>query len=324
MKYLCFIILTILIFSCEKDDNNLTCLNSFENSSKINGINVYSSNLNPANNTNIIGNSIALTDIIWAWTNNDNSIEIKDFQTNDTFMKFENSINQISLSNHQIMLRPLINFSGTLYRGDFYLVTEEQWQIFENSYKTFILSIAELSNTYNIHSLCIGTELREFVSRRPLFWKGLIEILKENYPTLKLIYAANWDDYEAFPFWEEMEYIGIDSYFPLVNKSTPTVDELMTAYNSIKNNLYDLSCSHNKKVIFTEYGFRSIDYAAWKTWELPSSSVNNTYNFTVQSNGYKAFYDTFWNENWVAGGYLWFWDVYKTELSNNPMFLNDW
>ncbi len=312
------------MLSCERDHIDLTCQNSFENTSKLNGLNIYSAQLNSTNNTNVLGNSISLVDNTWVSETSVNSFEISDYWINDAISNFQNGINLLPSDNHSVMLKPHINFGGIPYRGDFYLETEVHWQIFENSYKKLILKIAELSNTHPIDLLCIGTELREFVKRRPLFWESLIETLKEEYPELKLIYAANWDDYEAFPFWEEMDYIGIDSYFPLVNKPTPTVEELIAAYSPIKNNIRNFSCQHNKKIVFTEYGFRSIDYAAWKSWELPGTAVATTYNFAVQSNGYEAFYKSFWDEPWVAGGFLWIWNLFKTELSTNPMLLNHW
>jgi len=324
MKYLYSIVFILLMLSCERDHVDLTCQNSFENASKLNGLNIYSAQLNSTNNTNVLGNSISLVGILSTSKDYFNhSFEIKDYQIDESITNYKQGLEN-TLPNTLIMLRPLVDFGGIPYRGDFYLETEDHWQIFENSYKKLILKIAELSNTHPIDLLCIGTELREFVKRRPLFWESLIETLKEECPALKLIYAANWDDYEAFPFWEEMDYIGIDSYFPLVNKPTPTVEELIAAYSPIKNNIRNFSCQHDKKIVFTEYGFRSIDYAAWKSWELPGTAVATTYNFAVQSNGYEAFYKSFWDEPWVAGGFLWIWNLFKTELSTNPMLLNHW
>jgi homoserine trans-succinylase len=36
----------------------------------------------------------------------------------------------------------------------------------------------------------------------------------------KLTYAANWDDFDKVPFWNELDYIGIDAYFPLSDATT--------------------------------------------------------------------------------------------------------
>jgi hypothetical protein len=38
--------------------------------------------------------------------------------------------------------------------------------------------------------------------------------------TGKLTYAANWDDFDKVPFWKELDYIGIDAYFPLSDAAT--------------------------------------------------------------------------------------------------------
>jgi hypothetical protein len=102
-----------------------------------------------------------------------------------------------------------------------------------------------------------------------------------------------------------------------VNKKTPTVNEVKKALTSIKNDLNTLSCIYNKTILFTEYGYRSIDYTAWKAWLLGNITTSN-YNFEGQNNAYTAFYETFWNENWVAGGFFWEWKVLLDRELNNP------
>jgi len=42
------------------------------------------------------------------------------------------------------------------------------------------------------------------------------------------------------------------------------------------------------------------------------------YNFEAQNNAYTAFYDTFWNEDWVSGGFFWEWKMLFNGEINNP------
>jgi hypothetical protein len=60
----------------------------------------------------------------------------------------------------------------------------------------------------------------------------LVAVNQENKKNLlgKLTYAANWDDFDKVPFWNELDYIGIDAYFPLSNATTPSVLELNDAW----------------------------------------------------------------------------------------------
>jgi hypothetical protein len=60
---------------------------------------------------------------------------------------------------------------------------------------------------------CFGTELGIQSQKRLQYWAQLI-VKKKNIKG-KLTYAANWDDFDK-PFWNELDYIGIDAYFPFV------------------------------------------------------------------------------------------------------------
>lgn len=204
--------------------------------------------------------------------------------------------------NFKVMLKPQVWFSGGVYTGDFTLSSETEWQTWEQNYRNYILFFAKLSDSIGVDMLCIGTEFEAFVQNRPSFWSALVDSVKQVYSG-KLTYADNWDSYKSFPVWSKLDYIGIDAYFPLSLSVTPTVDELISAWEPTFNALNNFSSSHAKPVLFTEYGYRSIDKCTEKPWENSSGNVN----LTAQSNAYEALYRKFWNEHWFAGGFLWKW-----------------
>lgn len=49
--------------------------------------------------------------------------------------------------------------------------------------------------------------------------------IRKEYPE-KLNYTTNWDKYQNVPFWKDVDYIGIDAYFPLSENKTPSVMKL--------------------------------------------------------------------------------------------------
>ncbi|WP_111708054.1 glycoside hydrolase family 113 [Lutibacter citreus] len=229
-----------------------------------------------------------------------------------------------------ILLKPLTSFwevNGSNFWGDFYVTNETEWKEIEATYSDLLYEFAKIANKFpEVKMLSIGNELREFVKRRPEFFKSLIRKIKTDFPNLKLTYAANWDEYKHVNFWDDLDYIGINSYFPLVNKRTPTYSQLINAFEPVKNKLHNLSCKYNKPILFTEYGYRSMDFGAWKGWELGEINSKNI-NYKTQSNTYESFYDTFWDENWVAGGFFWEWKlIFENETNNsneNGWYVND-
>ena len=61
------------------------------------------------------------------------------------------------------------------------------------------------------------------------------------------------------------------------------------------------------KVLFTEYGYLSVDHTAYRHWEHEENIYNLAVNESAQANALDAFYSTWVKENIWAGGFLWKW-----------------
>ena len=204
----------------------------------------------------------------------------------------------------KIMVKPQIWVWNGEFTGTIEMSNEADWQELENTYSKFILEFARVSQDLNAELFCIGTEQELFVKHRPEYWKQLIIEIKKVYKG-KLTYAANWGEFKRTPFWSDLDYIGIDAYFPLTEEKTPSVDASVKAWESHKAIIKSHSETFGKPILFTEYGYRSIDYAAKKPWEV--SRVDKAINMEAQANLTKALFETFWSESWFAGGFVWKW-----------------
>jgi hypothetical protein len=211
----------------------------------------------------------------------------------------------------KVMLKPQIWIRHGEFTGSLKLNSEEEWKGLEESYEDFIMTYAELAEETKSEIFCIGTELEQFVKHRPEFWMALIPKIKAVYKG-KLTYAANWDEYPRTPFWKELDYIGVDAYFPLSEEKTPTVEELRTSWQKWKNEIKTLSKTVNRNVIFTEFGYRSMDYTAKKPWLVDRTEEN--VNMMGQVNAKKAIFAEFWSEDWFSGGYVWKWFIHHDKV----------
>lgn len=215
-------------------------------------------------------------------------------------------VEELRKVNLNIMLKPQIWVWNGEFTGYIKMTTETDWNTFEEAYKTFILDFAVLAENLNIEMLCIGTELEQFVVHRPKFWTQLIQDIKQVYKG-KLTYAANWDEYKRTPFWNDLEYIGVDAYFPVSQMQTPTIDDCKEGWQQHKKLLQTMSKKHNKPILFTEYGYRSTDFTAKEPWN--SDHTIKSINLKAQTNATEALFKEFWNEDWFAGGFVWKWFV---------------
>lgn len=206
--------------------------------------------------------------------------------------------------NVKIMVKPQIWVWRGEYTGFIAMNSEEQWKVLEDSYTSFMMTYAKAAQEIKADILCIGTELEKFVVNRPEYWKRLIHSIKKVYQG-KLTYAANWDEFKRVPFWGELDYIGIDAYFPLSDQKTPSIAELELGWQPHKKEILRIQNQYQKKVLFTEYGYRSVDFNAKEPWNYNRNSGN--VNLQAQVNGLEAIYNQFWKEDWFAGGFLWKW-----------------
>lgn len=202
-----------------------------------------------------------------------------------------------------VMLKPQI-WMREQWIGEFDLESEVEWQQWEADYLRYLMTFAQLADSLEVEMLCIGTELRTTVQKRPAFWAALCDSVRLVYNG-PLTYAANWDDFRQVPFWSQLDYIGVDAYFPLVQTAKPSRDELMTAWRPILKELHSFSQSTGRPILFTEYGYQSADGAAGNHWEIDRATASA--NPELQATTYEALFRTFWGEPWVAGGFFWKW-----------------
>lgn len=205
----------------------------------------------------------------------------------------------------KVMLKPQV-WIPQGWVGDVDLKNEEEWKVWEDSYRNYIMSFMDIAIKYKVDLICIGTEYRIAVKKREAFWRTLIKDLRKIYDG-KLTYSSNWDAYEKVPFWDDLDFIGISAYFPLSDIETPPTLMLTYRWNKHIKKLKKFSGKHNRKILFTEYGYLSVDGAAGKTWKLEKQVRSLAINEQAQANGYEALFKSFWKEDFWAGGFLWKW-----------------
>ncbi len=205
--------------------------------------------------------------------------------------------------NIKVMIKPHLWLGWGEFTGHMDLKKEEDWNTFEKSFSKYILTFAELANEEKAEMFCIATEMEKHVSARPEYWINLIKEVKKVYSG-KITYAENWDSYSKVPFWQELDYIGVDGYFPLSDAKDPSLKELQSGWKEHLKIMEKVANKYQKPILFTEIGYRSCDYSTQKPWETDFSLPENE---KLQARAYEALFSQVWNKPWFAGIFIWKW-----------------
>jgi hypothetical protein len=221
------------------------------------------------------------------------------------------AINEIHARGMKVMLKPL----DAIKSGELFYRPSDPAAWFD-SYAAFINHYAQIAQDHGVELFSIGCELNAIdTSAYQSNWTTIISGVRAIYSG-QLTYSANWwgQEYSQVPFWGLLDYAGVDAYFPLSDAQTPTVSDCVAGwshyvyYGSAHNWLHEIEtwqAAINKPVIFTEIGYRSVDYAA-------SVSPHGSYNAQAQVNCYTAALKVFANKAWFAGMFWWVWEPNTT------------
>ncbi|WP_456459342.1 glycoside hydrolase family 113 [Reichenbachiella sp.] len=214
----------------------------------------------------------------------------------------------------KVMLKPHIWVIGQGWAGDLNYESQEDLALWKTSYSTYLLNFAQVAQESEVEMISIGTEIRQIAKTNEGYWINLIKEIRKIYSG-PLTYSANWDNYQNIPFWDKLDYIGIDAYFPMSESQTPTITGLTEKGSEIKQNLEYFSRAHLKKVLFTEFGFKSEDFCTAGHWK--QNRQDKKVNLTGQANAYNALFKLYWNEDWFAGGFAWKWHYKHKEAGGS-------
>jgi hypothetical protein len=171
-------------------------------------------------------------------------------------------------------------------------------------YRSMVLHYADLGTQVGATTLVIGTEMKTLSSDEAR-WRALIAEVRQHFHGA-LTYAANYDEFQQVPFWDALDYVGVDAYFALADQSdpAPTTTDLVNAWTS-RGYLADLakvSRRTGKQVLFTEIGYRGVRTTAVHPNIWQGTDVTDT---LAQANAYEAFYLAVAQQPWLAGAYWW-------------------
>lgn len=314
----CVIFATCTIFSCAQviEQSPKESAGKFSDERlKMKGAHVFG-RIDSSNITQFQDNNIDWLALVpWAHQNNYQSADLRSHRGDSLQIIKRNEqwlrqINTTQEAGYKIFLKPhlwLGDDTTGYWRSDIYPTSPENWEKWKSSYREFILRYAKIAEDTGVELFCVGVEFTKLTKEYPDFWRSIIKEVRAIYSG-ELTYAANWyKEYEDIEFWDELDYIGIQAYFPLTSGNNPTVKEISKGWDKFTPQIKTIQQKFNKPVLFTELGYKStIDSATepW-TWVDYSDDHQALLSFETQTNCYTAFFETIWKSDWMAGLFIW-------------------
>ncbi len=280
---------------------------------KINGVNVVYYWTGDWNNTSSALNRLKADNfnyiaicIIW-YQNSKNSTEMKpdkDMSPPDSAVL--SLIREARSRGFRVMLRPYINiknenegsWEGQIDFGN----NEALWNKWFSSYEKFILHYAKMAQKEHVALFSVGAELQGTV-KETAHWEKVIEDVRKVYSG-KILYSANGGNEENVKFFNLLDYISVDFYYTLSEKSNPTEKDFENAFrNEYIPELRALSEKYGKPIILSEIGYRSIHTAFKDPWDYDRKGITD---YKMQAELYEAFFNTLYREDFLKGVFLWY------------------
>ncbi len=200
----------------------------------------------------------------------------------------------------EVMLKPHVDVLDGTFRGEIEPSDRAAWF---SSYESFIGRYADLAASGGAEMFSVGTELKS-LSTDTEAWNSVIETVRPRFGG-ELTYSANWDEVWQVQFWDRLDMIGVDAYFPLSQEGEqPTAESLAAAWQPNVDGLAALSEQQDLPVLLTEIGYPSQAGSTAHPWEVRQGDPPDQ---DLQALAYQAAYDAFADQPWLRGLLWWSW-----------------
>ena len=212
----------------------------------------------------------------------------------------------------RVCIKPHLAYWRTRFswRGDITFETEEEWARFWRDYSAWILRLAAACREAD--AFVIGTELDQTLHHEDQ-WRALIADVRQVYSG-PISYAANWSDYRRVPFWDALDVIGIQGYFPITRADNPTEEDVRSGWRGIVEELRDYSLEQNRHVVFTELGYNQSYAAAAEPWD---HGVDDEGARAIQELCWQVALQAIAGEPRIVGALLWKWFPHPQPIGRN-------
>jgi len=181
---------------------------------------------------------------------------------------------------------------------------DDAWAEWFDSYERFALRFAALAEETGADLFSVGVEMASSTNSRPDDWRRLVARVRDVYRG-PLTYSANWDEAADVEFWDDLDAIAVNAFWPLATGPGAGLSEMGARAEEVAEELEALAYVWNRPVLFAEVGFKSARDSAIAPWEWPEHCGGLVYDEEYQAAAHQAVLEAMVPREWFAGLFVW-------------------
>jgi len=206
---------------------------------------------------------------------------------------------------------------GEINPGGGEFENEKGWNDWFDSYGAYLNHIAKISAREGVEMLSVGVEFKSASNKFGYRFSKIISDIREIFPG-RLTYSANWDEVKDVTFWSDLDFIGVNAFYPMSDSGSSSPDEIYEKALNIAEELKEISLIYNKPVIFTEIGFKALRGSLKEPWIWPEYVTSPVIDDDIQALLFDTVFSVFWTKEWFAGLFIWRYMADPSDYSQEP------
>ncbi len=236
--------------------------------------------------------------------NGSSSLIYLDVRLTPTPAQLGDLIDHAKKLNLKVILMPIVLLdkprSMTEWRGT---INPDSWSAWWESYRSFLYHYCWIAQAHKVDVLVVGSELVS-TETRVEEWRKTIAMVRQYYKGM-LTYSANWDHYKDIPFWNELDLIGMNSYYKLGNDANVSVADIQRNWAPIQQKLLKFVHETRKPLLFLEVGWCNLRNAASEPWDYTIDT--EPIDLDLQRRLYEGFFRSWYGIKELGGFMIWEW-----------------
>lgn len=213
-------------------------------------------------------------------------------------------IEQAKARGLRVLLIPHLWVETGGWRGEIDPGSPAGWEAYRASYREFVLAWARDAQAFGADAFSIGVECKSWSGRFGQYWTDLIAEIRTVFDG-PLTYSANWDEVDGVLFWDQLDWIGVNAFYPLANTSGASDAVYAASAAAALEGLAAEARVLEKPIVLVEIGYTTRRDAAVEPWLWPDGMQNVVIDEHEQARALSAIAEAAARRTDVLGFFVW-------------------